>query len=226
MQNKIVPIGRPIEGSVVRTFFDPEKYYGSARIPTIGLILRFDDDTLPDSVNGREIYISIKVDPKSPVLRQFASLIHCRGILEFPEKDRVKHKSLGFLKMQERLLENIETVIGSWNEDKKSYEGGKIVGHRIRFLINRISVWVNKKSSRFPNNYEYVVRFSDGDDPIVFNIFEVSHFDHRVKGDEIDKSLLPDHPAEDLEEDLEEDDVSWDYPNPKTSVQSEEGAPF
>ena len=212
MSDKILPIGRFVEGVVIRAGFDAERSYGSAKIPTAWLVFRFDDKSLSDGVNGKEFRDSVRIDPKAPKLRQFCGLLHCRNILHFSEKHREKSKLNGYTKMQEHLIENIDSVVGVWNQDRKLVSGGKLIGHRVAFLINRMTAWPDpSKGSKYPNNYRFLVdRPDDEEEPIAFNMFEISHFDPRVSGEEVAKEYLPDK-DDSVEEYEEEDDVQWEY---------------
>lgn len=204
---KQLPFGRYVDGVIVRSWNDLERKIGSATIPIVQIVIKLDDESLPDNVNGREISSMIRLDPKAKVLLQFCGFLDCRGILEFKEAHRKKSKAGGYAAASDHLIENIDEVTGVWDEENRVLNGGKLVGHRLSFIISKMVSW-NGDSSRFPNNLRLEVHHPKYKDrnPVVFNIFEISHLDEEViKGDK----FVELGQTTDIHEVEPDDDVRW-----------------
>ena len=227
---KQLPFGRYVDGVITRSWSDLEKKIGSATIPVIQLVLQFDDDSLPDGVNGKELLTMVRLDGRAPILKRFCSFLDLRGILSFEEKHTAKSKLGGYTAMSDHLIENIDDITGVWDEEAKVLKGGKLVGQRLSFLVNKMTAWHDPKAGRnYPNNWRLLVHHpkdTEEDKPVIFNIFEVSHIrEDVVKGDKFDESLTTQEVPEDIDSEPE-DDVRWSYEKEESSKSEKAEVPF
>lgn len=165
-------IGHWIEAKIERGTISESRFGGGTEL---SLLFRFDDSTLPNEVNGKTIYSKIKLSPKSKVMTDFCRFLHRRQILEFSEEFQKSSPDGGKGLMRERLIANLEDVVGVWEPDSRELVGGKIQGHRCNILVGQMIEW--PASDKFRDNYYYKVsrpsEAHEGGD-VVFSIFEVS----------------------------------------------------
>ena len=220
--DKTLPFGRYVDGIITRSWNDKEKKIGSATIPVIQLVLRFDDETLPNDVNGKEVLVMVRIDPKAAITRRFCSYLHRRKILEFSEEHRERSKTSGMTKMADHLVESADLITGVWDNDARVLNGGKLVGNRLSFIISKITAWADPNNGRnYPNNWRYVVHHPSEDvKPVVFNIFEISHIEDVGSGEGF-INLSP-ASTEEVETSVDEDDVRWEYSSDNSTGEVEE----
>ena len=195
-------LGRWIAAKILRGSISESKFGGGTEL---SLLFEFDDEDLPPDARNKTIFSKIKLSPKSKVMVDLCRFLHRRGILEFSEEFQKKSPDGGHGLMRERLIANLEDVVGVWDNDAKELVGGKLQGHRCSILIGQMIEWPT--TSKFPLNYSFTVprpaEANEGKE-VVFSIFEVSRIMEHVKGEKFvgEETSAKEKPADDWDDDV------------------------